>query len=59
MPRISFSTRTWPSFGSGTGRSVLYSRTSTPPFLAMETPDMVFGMDEEDDIVREGYFRCD
>lgn len=39
----SFLIRTSPSFGSGTGRSVWYSRTSVPPVLEMEMPFMVFG----------------
>ena len=45
IPTKSFLTRIWPSLGSGTGRSVLYCRTSTPPFVSMITPFMVLGME--------------
>lgn len=41
----SFLIRTSPSFGSGTGRSVWYSRTSVPPVLEMEMPFIVFGIE--------------
>lgn len=44
-PMKSFLTRTCPSFGVGTGRSVLYSSTSTPPVFSMRTPLMVLGIE--------------
>ena len=43
-PMYSFFTRISPSFGSGTGRSVLNSSTSTPPVFSMTTPFMVRGI---------------
>ena len=55
MPMNSFLTRTSPSLGSGTGRSVLYCRTSVPPVFSIRTPFIVFGICvvEEDAMVRE------
>ena len=53
MPMKSFLTRTSPSLGSGTGRSVLYCRTSVPPVFSTSMPFMVFGMWVEDAMVRD------
>lgn len=47
----SFFTSSSPSLGSGTGRSVRYWRTSTPPVFSMRMPRIVLGM-LEDAIVR-------
>ena len=41
----SFLTNTSPSFGVGTGRSVLYSKTSTPPVFSIKTPFIVLGIE--------------
>jgi hypothetical protein len=51
MPMNSFFTRISPSLGVGTGRSVLYWRTSTPPVFSIKTPFMVLGI-EVDAILR-------
>ena len=55
MPMNSFLTRTSPSLGSGTGRSVLYCRTSVPPVFSIRIPFIVLGIwvVEEDAMVRE------
>ena len=54
MPMKSFLTRTSPSLGSGTGRSVLYCRTSVPPVFSTRIPFMVFGVLVEDAMARDG-----
>ena len=51
MPMYSFLTRISPSLGVGTGRSVLYCRTSVPPVFSIKTPFMVFGIELEVAIV--------
>lgn len=45
MPMKSFLTSTSPSFGVGTGRSVLYSNTSIPPVFSIKTPFIVLGIE--------------
>ena len=47
MPIKSFFTKTSPSLGSGTGRSVLYWRTSIPPVFSITTPFIVLGIELE------------
>lgn len=42
-PTYSFLTNTSPSFGTGTGKSVLNWRTSVPPVFSMIMPSIVFG----------------
>lgn len=42
MPMKSFLTRTSPSLGSGSGRSVLYCKTSVPPVFSINIPFIVF-----------------
>ena len=44
MPMKSFLTRTSPSLGSGTGRSVLYCKTSVPPVFSIRIPFIVLGV---------------
>lgn len=53
MPMTSFLTRTSPSLGSGTGRSVLYCKTSVPPVFSTSIPFMVSGIWVEDVMVRD------
>ena len=47
MPIKSFLTRTSPSRGTGTGKSVLYCRTSGPPKFFICTPFMILGVEAE------------
>ena len=47
MPIKSFLTRTSPSRGTGTGKSVLYCKTSGPPKFFICTPFMILGMEAE------------
>ncbi len=54
MPMKSFLTRTWSSLGLGTGRSVLYWRTSVPPVFSMRIPFIVVGVWVEDAMARDG-----
>jgi hypothetical protein len=46
-PMYSFLTRISPSLSLGTGRSVLYSKTSVPPVLLIRTAAMVEGSEVE------------
>lgn len=59
MPMNSFLTSTWPSFGSGTGRSVLYCKTSVPPVFSIRMPFIVLGICwvEDDDAMVRGRWR--
>ena len=52
MPMKSFLTRTSPSLGEGTGRSVLYCRTSVPPVFSTSIPFIVLGISVEEAMVR-------
>jgi hypothetical protein len=45
-PMNSFFTRTSPSFGVGTGKSVFHCKTSAPPVFSMITPDIVLGRED-------------
>jgi hypothetical protein len=45
MPIKEFFIRASPSFGTGTGRSVRYWRTSAPPVFSMMTPFMTLGIE--------------
>ena len=48
MPIKSFLTRTSPSScGTGTGKSVLYCKTSGPPKFSIRTPFIVLGIETE------------
>jgi len=48
MPMKSFLIRTSPARGTGTGKSVLYCRTSVLPKFCICTPFMVLGRGMED-----------
>lgn len=50
---MSFLTRTSPSLGSGTGKSVLYRKTSVPPVFSTSIPFIVLGICVEDAMVRD------
>ena len=51
MPMKSFLTRTSPSLGSGTGKSVLYCKTSVPPVFSTSIPFIVLGIWADDAMV--------
>lgn len=59
MPMNSFLIRTSPSFGCGTGTSVLYCRTSVPPVFSMKTAFIVFGREDMVLVVQVLAPRCE
>ena len=57
MPMYSFLTRISPSLGVGTGRSVLYWRTSGPPVFSIRMPFIVLGMEWDAIVLGERWVR--